>query len=81
MCEEFGSPTGKPRDHREYSNSTGPLAIVKSEPQEANDFVRKPNVVPSLHRTRIAMKQSVKFARIPKQPHFMLNLYQNTHTV
>lgn len=81
MCEEFGSPTGNPRDRWEYSDSTGPLALVKSEPQEANDFVRKPNVEPSVHRTRLAMKRSVKFARVPKRPHFMLNLYQNTHSV
>lgn len=38
------------------------------------------NVEPSVHGTRLAMKQSVKFPQVPKEPHFMLNWYQNART-
>lgn len=50
-----------------------------SEPQEPNYFVRKPNVEPLVHKTRLAMKQSVKFAQYPKEPHFSLNWDLNAH--
>lgn len=68
------------RENIESHWTRGILAIVGSEPQEPNYFVRKPNVEPSVLRTRLAMKQSVKFAQVPRQPHFMRNWYQNAHT-
>lgn len=46
----------------------------------SNDSFRKPTVVAPGHTAKLAMKQSVKFAQVPKQPNFMWNWYQNVHT-